>query len=738
MLKLNRQLHMRDFDHIVEGRHIKSEEVSYSDSSRATVFEANSFRDVLLPQKVMRASLIVIIVAIVLETFIFNFRHWESLTFGTSSSPTMSVGASLEKNVDGTYHINGSDDAYFELTGMDSSIRNVYLDLVGETETRQGTDARALQIQLCVTDDANSTYMELDPTEIVPSVEESKYIRLHLIGKTPRIRVNLVDAVGRNVNIDSVEVNVQRPFLFHWWRFVSFLIVGALFAAFRPGSSIYRIPLDWHRVGQKAVIVVLVTMNVLLLMVIGLIFRNDRWNDSTPQFHQYQLMAESLTRGHMYIDQYEPPAELQDMRNPYDSAERRQVLLEAEESSITDFAYHDGHYYSYFGAVPLFLFFLPFYVLTGNWLPTSNLVILCVALFVPMAFWLLYLMVQRYFQHVSLGMYLLLSLALVAGSEIAYCVQYPIVYSVPFATGILFATGGLCCWYMSVGKDERIHCGWLVAGAVALALVMGCRPQLVITVFLAFPLFAKQIRERQFFSIAGLRNTASVIVPFLAVGGALMVYNWMRFGSVLDFGATYNLTGFDMTHRGFIPDRLWLGFYEYFLQPLRVEARFPYVTAVAPHMGLQADYQGQIINEPLLAGFFALNPLGLFLMGTQKVSTRLRKHRVLSLVVLLITCSIILVVLDVQMVGMTLRYLMDFSGFLMLAACLVIFALVDGVSLSSSEKFILSCIVMLAMLGIFVNYFSLCAAGRYNSLQSCSPFVYYNIKYVLFSIFSIR
>ena len=47
----------------------------------------------------------------------------------------------------------------------------------------------------------------------------------------------------------------------------------------------------------------------------------------------------------------------------------------------------------------------------------------------------------------------------------------------------------------------------------------------------------------------GIWNTLAVIVPFLLVGGVTMAYNYVRFDSFFDFGATYNLTGFDMVHR---------------------------------------------------------------------------------------------------------------------------------------------------------------------------------------------
>ena len=45
-----------------------------------------------------------------------------------------------------------------------------------------------------------------------------------------------------------------------------------------------------------------------------------------------------------------------------------------------------------------------------------------------------------------------------------------------------------------------------IPGAVSIALVMGCRPQLAIAVLFAFPIFWRQIREGLFFTAKGLKN----------------------------------------------------------------------------------------------------------------------------------------------------------------------------------------------------------------------------------------
>ena len=80
----------------------------------------------------------------------------------------------------------------------------------------------------------------------------------------------------------------------------------------------------------------------------------------------------------------------------------------------------------------------------------------------------------------------------------------------------------------------------------------------------------------------------SVIAPFILVAIPVMLYNGIRFGSVFDFGAAYNLTGSDMTSRGIDLSRSLPALFQYLLQPLNICARYPYVFGV----DMAVDYQG--------------------------------------------------------------------------------------------------------------------------------------------------
>lgn len=217
-----------------------------------------------------------------------------------------------------------------------------------------------------------------------------------------------------------------------------------------------------------------------------------------------------------------------------------------------------------------------------------------------------------------------------------------------------------------------------------------------------------------------------------------MWYNFMRFGNPLDFGATYNLTGFDMTHRGFDAERFIIGFWEYLFQPLTINIRFPYFGTVAQHFNMSADYQGLLVNEPFVGGFFALNVVGLFVFGLWVTRSSLRVNGLLGIALTLVSCALLMIALDVQMVGITQRYHMDFSLMLMLASTLVILAELKEENGERMCRAVTYAVVILCAVTVVNETLAILATGRYNELSIINPQQYYQLKYQIFSILSIR
>ncbi len=744
----------------------------------------------------LRTAVLSLIIAALAECFLFNYRFWESRGFcpekvdvsqirteglavradgtatvrgdgsegvsadtsestskGTSKSTFKGTSEYTSKGTSGGASNNAgaestgqSDAVWIEIPLGRETVKNVCLNpFAGDAEGaklsgKPVSDGTSVAIVPSALDSTGTDAAALARTEIVNGIPESSYLRLHLNSNAAVLRITFPDLIpGDTLNLSGIVLNARRPFLLHPLRLLFLTLLGIVIGLFCPKSFLYQTELNLKSRRQKSAAALWMLVLMAGALLVGLVFYNRNWYSTDIQTSmQYNYVARALAKGQVWLD-IEPAKALSEVSNPYIPSIRNAALQKAGETAYTDFAYYQGRYYSYFGVLPVILFFLPYYRITGKDLSTGLVILFLCLVFIAAAFWFVYTLMKKYFTRTSLGLYLLLTTAFLAGSQIIYALQMTSLYSLPLILGLLLDMIGITFWLKAADRDGTIHKSRLIAGSVFLALVLGCRPQLMLAVFLAFPIFRKEIRERLFFSRKGLWNTLSVILPFLPICFAFLLYNKARFGSLLDFGATYNLTGFDMTHRGFVPDRFWLGFYEYFFQPLTVGPTFPYIRMAAGHMGLVSDYQGQVINEPLLAGFFAVNPIALCLFGLEKYRKSLKSRNALSLSVLSLLSGILITAVDIQMVGMTLRYQMDFGIFLMIPVLLIIGSAYEGrIEARGEAGPVLRAAVFLTALTVLINCWGLLADGRYCSLAVSSPRVYYRIKYLLCGFLSIR
>ena len=195
-----------------------------------------------------------------------------------------------------------------------------------------------------------------------------------------------------------------------------------------------------------------------------------------------------------------------------------------------------------------------------------------------------------------------------------------------------------------------------------MALVAACRPQMLVGSFLILPFFWQYVKES--FSRSGERKALFIRIfwtalPYVIVAGLLMYYNWARFGSPFDFGANYNLTTNDMTHRGFHLDRLPFGLFMYLIQPPEFTGTFPFMTP----SHIDTNYQGTTIMETMYGGFFWFNLITGAVLFIRQAKNSLKEKGLWGITVLSLVMAVVVVCADIQMAGILQRYGCDFGIF---------------------------------------------------------------------------
>lgn len=681
----------------------------------------------MVGKNILKVLIKIFLITVILEIIVFNFRHWESISFPQLKKPLVRVEQGIEPIGKNQYKVVNTDEAYLDLVGVRGNFKNLYFNCQPETGI-------ITNVTIMADDAANSAGLNLGDEVIVSTVSRSNFLRLHLNGVSNYIQIKINEQNGFSFFLDDPEINVVVPMSISWLRMCVVFLLLVLIKTFSPNSVVYAESMTIDKIWKKCGLIIFIGLHIVSILFISqLILPNKTMQDtidngSWPAHGQYNELADALEKGQVFLDR-KPPKSLENATNPYDGAIRWNcVVTEGNEHFDIDYAYFEGRYYSYFGPVPAILFFIPYKLITGTQCRTWDVVTLCTILFCLASFGLIYVIGKRYFSNLSYGIYLLMSSFYFWGGAVVYLVYTGNVYSLPIISSLLFGTLGLTMW-IAARKDGYLRKRYLLMGSFLIALIIGSRPQLAIILFLAFPIFGKEIiEEREFFSKKGVINTLLVIIPFLIIGCSMMWYNYARFHSPFDFGANYNLTSNDMTHRGFIFDRFSLGVFCYLLQPLNISPKYPFMHIV----NTSNDYLGFTNIEFLFGGFFAINTLALCCLLVFKMKKELKEHGIYAISVASMVMAIVIMLLDIQMAGLTQRYMSDFGWLIILSAIIPIFMLEEIAKEHKLQKAFWQILSMLTGVCVCLNLWTLLIPERYFSLLSIRPTLFYVIKYLLF------
>ena len=190
----------------------------------------------------------------------------------------------------------------------------------------------------------------------------------------------------------------------------------ALYRVFRRKSRIWRVPLDLSRRPQRIAVCILLAVMCVFLVGFSRVSGQAAWLERGAVYeegiqavqdgNQYNHLADAFLAGRVDLDL--PQSEiLLSMENPYDTPLRQQLNASAHEPIYWDYAFHDGKYYCYFGALPCVLTFLPFKAITGHDLRTDYVVVLFACLAVIAGAALLYQLAKTYFKELPFGAYVI-------------------------------------------------------------------------------------------------------------------------------------------------------------------------------------------------------------------------------------------------------------------------------------------------------------------------------------------
>ena len=409
--------------------------------------------------------------------------------------------------------------------------------------------------------------------------------------------------------------------------------------------------------GRRKLVITFLVMLVTILICTMPMGLSPIWNGEQPGHRaQYELMADAILNGHLYIDGYVDPI-LLEMENPYDPVARNELQV----TYYWDHSFYDGHYYMYFGIVPVIMLFLPYRLITGSALASFHATQFFVALFICGVFATFYTLARRFFEKMTFVVYLFLSVAFAVMST-WYSVGCPAMYCTAITSALCMEIWSLFFFIRAVWveEDEKRCIRLAFFGSLLGALAFGCRPPVALANLLVIPMLVEFLRKRQM-SVKLFLRLAFAAAPYIVIGILLMFYNYVRFDNAFEFGQKYQLTLADQSSYGNFFAQFDLvktinGVLQNFISYTPISKVFPYLSVS----------NGALFNFPILL----FSVIGL-LRG--EVRKALKEKHIGYFVSEVILLPLLITVIDVAWAPeLGERYRMDFYWLMGLACFLIV------------------------------------------------------------------
>ena len=330
-----------------------------------------------------------------------------------------------------------------------------------------------------------------------------------------------------------------------------------------------------------------IALALCILLTIGttfLVYKTDEFELVDYPFYNtsevddiFALKFDAMKKGLPYLDL---PAEegLESLNNIYDYTERSAAKVYYR----WDYAYKDGHYYCYFGATPVLLFYYPFWFITGC-VPSYNLALGLAGTMAATGIIFGYLAIaKRYIRRKKLLPYLLSVPVVCASSQMFYEMLYPMKYYLPALCAL--AGLGFAVFFgftaVSSKKDKTAAVLYALSG-ISLALCAGARPVTAMGAAVMLPAFFGVLADKKH-TVGGKAVKASAFaLPVIAGIIMMLAYNNFRFGNPFDFGENYQLTISNISSLKVDITLLPVSVFYYFFQPFSMSPTFPYFKMIA-------------------------------------------------------------------------------------------------------------------------------------------------------------
>jgi hypothetical protein len=450
------------------------------------------------------------------------------------------------------------------------------------------------------------------------------------------------------------------------------------------------------------------------------------------------MLTRAFQNGQTYL-LVDPNPDLLALENPYDLQQRKGLEY------LWDTTLYDGKYYLYWGPVAAVLgVFVN--LITSSPVNDAGLVFsfgFGAALFSV-------LLLRKICQDHRFPGWVFWGGTLSAAINIPliWLLTHPAYYEVSISGGQFFMMGGFFLLYLAF-RSSPLNKGYLLLSAVSFGLAGGTRVNLLPSViFLALVILWRVYISHGRKLSASIPSWLVTVVPLAIIASGLAWYNYVRFGSIFEFGHRYQLTGLSQTED--YKDQISVSYmvpnlYTYMFRMPSLSGDFPFVTIPAIRENMWPFFirlpENYYYPEPTAGAVFVVPLLGLsaillvrllwlvangdvFLAGNRVIpSNSLFIWFGLSISGYILIQMILLFVF----VSSSMRYLFDLSPALILLSAMFVGYHVQSFEEKPYVVKVLSGLWILASLFTVILGFFVGITGGQNNFLNKNPQLYYQL-----------
>lgn len=623
------------------------------------------------PQKVDWKKLllkggIILTVILLFEIFIGNFKAFRNPGDFQSFRPDQVELTSLSETSTDHYQTGASGYPVITVNNLSAKVSTIFLD--AERNLDNGYE---LDVSIYYKVGGSSSYTKSSAElNIIPGYEKSKCVEVDLPEGTTSFQLKLTNVqAGEDLHFSSISINHRVPFVFSWVRIG--LMAGISFAIFFFVEGYRYRDLIACRVTFANVVrglaLVLSLGIIVFVMGKGGWFVNPFFQDKGSQVSQE--LVDSFLAGKVTL-LTEPSPELVALANPYDPAARSGISL------LWDHVYYNGHYYSYYGVTPVFLFFLPMHLLSGKYVfDAYGILFFSLIGCVAMAFAYKRLL-EAFFppKKIPLLLEIVVYFILFFGCGVLTNLTRPYFYE--DATSSAYMCMMLCLLNLAYSgffdKNPRPLRWWNLgfAGFWCALAVLSRATMALYAVALIAMLVVYHLKNRSRLSKKDqILLYVIALVPILPFAIFQCWYNKARFGSIFDFGIEYSLTIADFKNMSFKPVNVLASLWNFFFA-------VPTINFSNNHFFL--DYTPAKFNSSfyfvecgVTYGLFARFPLLFVIFALPFLKNgKSWKERIFDWIEFGVPCFLmpVIIVMLTWQSGFAARYFSDFATLMLLLA----------------------------------------------------------------------